>query len=128
MRRTDPSLLDAAARVGGSVLGMLQHRLQLAGIEISEARERFVGAIVTGLAAVLLLAGAVVALTAWVAVAAWPVVGPAVLGGIALLYGGAGIGLLGWLRARLQAEPPLLADTLAELRADTAMARGEGLP
>ena len=73
----------------------------------------------------LLLGGAVVALTAWIAAAAWPSLGPAVLGWIALVYGAVGIGLLLWLRAKLRSDPPLLADTLAELRTDAAMLRGE---
>ena len=50
------------------------------------------------------------------------------LGWIALVYGAAGVGLLLWLRARLRADPPLLADTLAELRTDAALLRGEPKP
>ena len=33
-----------------------------------------------------------------------------------------------WLRARLRNSPPLLADTLAELRVDAALLRGESPP
>lgn len=127
-RATEPGLLEAVARVGGSLVGMLQNRLELASIEIGEARERLVITIVAGLAAVLLLGGAVVALTAWIAAAAWPTVGPAVLGWIALAYGAAGVGLLLWLRAKHHDDPPLLAETLAELRTDAARLREEKLP
>ena len=125
MTRHDPGLLDAVARVGSSLFGMLQNRLELASIDIGEARERLVVTIVASFAAMLLLGGAVVALTAWIAAAAWPSLGPAVLGWIALVYGAVGIGLLLWLRAKLRSDPPLLADTLAELRTDAAMLRGE---
>jgi len=125
MNKGDPGLLEAVARVGSSLFGMLQNRLELASIEIGEARERFVFTIVASFAAVLLLGGAVVALTAWIAAALWPSTGAAVLGWIALVYGGAGIGLLLWLRAKLRGDPPLLADTLAELRTDAVMLRGE---
>lgn len=124
-RATEPGLLDAVARVGSSVFGMLQNRLELASIELGEARERLVFTLVASVAAVLLLGGAVVALTAWVAAAAWATTGPAVLGWIALGYGAAGVGLLLRLRAKLRSDPPLLADTLAELRTDAAMLRGE---
>ena len=125
MTRHDPGLLDAIARVGSSLFGMLQNRLELASIEIGEARERFILTIVASFAAALMLGGAVVALSAWIAAALWPTLGPAVLGWIALVYGAAGVGLLLWLRAKLRSDPPLLADTLAELRTDAAMMRDE---
>ncbi|MES3013866.1 MAG: phage holin family protein [Pseudomonadota bacterium] len=128
MNRTDPGLLEAVARVGSSLFGMLQNRLELASIEIGEARERLVFTIVMSFAALLLLGGAVVALSAWIAAALWPSLGPAVLGLIALVYGAAGGGLLWWLRSTLRSDPPLLADTLAELRTDAAMMRNEGSP
>ena len=125
MTRHDPGLLEAVARVGSSLFGMLQNRLELASIEIGEARERLVFTIVASFAALLLLGGAAVALSAWVAAVLWPTLGPAVLGGIALVYGAAGAGLLWWLRSKLRADPPLLAETLAELRTDAAMLRGD---
>ncbi len=128
MNREEPGLLDAVTRVVGSVWGTLQNRLELAGIEIGEAGDRLLFMLVARFAAVLLFGGAVVALSAWIAFVLWPVLGPAVLVWIALAYGLAGAGLLVWLRARLRSDPPLLADTLAELRADAAMLRGEAPP
>ena len=128
MSRDDPGLLDAVARVAGSVLGMLQNRLELASIEIAEAREQLVFTIVASFAAVLLLGGAVVALSAWIAVALWPTLGHAVLVWIALAYGLAGAGMLMWLRAKLRHDPPLLAETLAELHTDAALMRGDAPP
>ena len=129
MSRADtPGLLDALARLGGSLFGMLQNRLELASLELAEARERLVFTLVASFAAVLLLGGAVVALSAWIAVALWPTLGHAVLGWLALAYALAGGGLLVWLRARLRSDPPMLADTLAELRADAAFMRGDTPP
>ena len=125
MSRDEPGLLEAVARVGSSLFGMLQNRLELASIEIGEAGERLVFAIVASFAAVLLLGGAIVALSAWIAVALWSSLGHAVLIWIALAYGLAGGALLWWLRTRAMREPPLLADTLAELRTDAAMLRGD---
>jgi uncharacterized membrane protein YqjE len=128
MSRDDPGLLDAVARVAGSVFGMLQNRLELASIEIAEAREQLLFTIVASFAAVLLLGGAVVAVSAWIALALWPTLGHAVLVWIALAYGLAGAGLLIWLRAKLRSDPPLLAETMAELRTDAALMRGEAPP
>jgi hypothetical protein len=38
------------------------------------------------------------------------------------------VGLLWWLRVRLRSDPPMLADTLAEMRADAAFMRGDAGP
>jgi uncharacterized membrane protein YqjE len=119
-----PGLLDAFSRLGGSLFGMLQNRLELASLELGEAGERLVFSIVASFAALLLFGGAIVALTAWVAVALWPTLGQAVLVWIALVYGLAGAGLLWWLKTKLRTDPPMLADTLAELRADADFMRG----
>lgn len=124
-RERDPGLLDAVGRVGSSLFGMLRNRLELASIELSEARGRLVMVLVASIAGALLLGGAVMALTAWIAVALWPAVGHAVLGWIALAYALGGTGLLLWLRAKLRDAPPLLADTLAELQKDALMMRGD---
>ena len=126
MSRDTPGLLEALARLGVSLFGMLQNRLELASLELGEAGGRLVLTIVASFAAVLLLGGAVAALSAWIAVALWPTLGHAVLGWLALAYGVAGVALLAWLRSRLRSAPPLLADTLAELRNDAAFMRGSG--
>ena len=120
----EPNLVDALRRVGASLFATLQHRLELASIEIGEAGGRLVFTLVASIAALGLFGGAVVALSAWVAFALWPTLGHAVLGWIALAYALAGAGLLWWLRARLRAYPPLMADTLAELHNDAVFMRG----
>ena len=125
MSRDTPGLLDALSRLGGSLFGMLQNRLELASIELAEARARLVFTLVASFAAVLLLGAAVVTLSAWIAVLLWPTLGHAVLGWIAFAYGLAGVAMLLWLRARLRSDPPMLADTLEELRTDAAFMRGE---
>ena len=120
----DPNLIEALRRVGASLFATLQHRLELASLEIGEAGGRLVFTLVASIAALGLFGGAVVALSAWVAVALWPTLGHAVLGWIALAYALAGAGLLWWLRARLRDYPPLMADTLAELHNDAAFMHG----
>ena len=80
MSRDEPGLFEALTRLGGSVFGMLENRLELASIELGEAGGRLVMTIVASFAAVLLFGGAVAALSAWVALALWPTLGHAVLG------------------------------------------------
>ena len=120
----DPGLIDALRRLGSDLFGALQHRLELASIEVGEAGGRLVFTMVASIAALGLLLGAVVALSAWLAFALWPTLGHAVLGWIALGYALAGAAVLWWLRARIRAYPPLMADTLAELHNDAAFMRG----
>jgi uncharacterized membrane protein YqjE len=124
-RHDEPGLLDALTRLAGSLFAMAQSRLELASLELGEARSRLMLMLVASFAAVLLLGGAVAALSAWVAVALWPTLGQAVLVWIALAYGLAGGAVIWWLLASLRHDPPLLADTLAELRSDAAFMRGD---
>ena len=121
----DPGLLDALTRGGGDLVGALRNRLELAGIELGEARGRLVATIIVSVGAVMLLGGAVAGLSAWLAVALWSTLGAAVLAWLALAYALAGAGLLWWLRHRLENDPPLLADTLAELQRDAAALHGQ---
>jgi uncharacterized membrane protein YqjE len=128
MSRDAPGALDALTRLGGTVLAMLHSRLELASLELGEAGGRLVTSIVAGFAAVLLFGGAVAALSAWVAVVLWSTLGQAVLVWLALAYAAAGVVLVWWLRARALAAPPLLADTLTELRRDAGFVQGDAAP
>ena len=128
MNRLEPGLLEALTRLGGSLFDMLRHRLELASLELGEAGGRLVITIASTFAAVLLFGGAVAALSAWAAVALWGTLGPAVLGGLALVYALAGALVLWWLRKRMHGGPTLLEDTLAELRSDAAFMHGQTAP
>jgi uncharacterized membrane protein YqjE len=107
---------------------MLQNRIELASLELGEAGDRLVTAIIASFAVVLLVFGALAALSAWVAAALWDSVGLAVLGWLALAYGAAAAVLIVWLRAQLRDAPTPLAETLAELAKDVAAIRGETAP
>jgi uncharacterized membrane protein YqjE len=128
MNRSEPGLLDAGLRVVGNVFAMLQNRIELASLELGEAGDRLVTAIIASFAVVLLVFGALAALSAWVAAALWDSVGLAVLGWLALAYGAAAAVLIVWLRAQLRDAPTPLAETLAELAKDVAAIRGETAP
>ncbi|MEP6877101.1 MAG: phage holin family protein [Burkholderiales bacterium] len=120
----EATVIDALRRLSADLFGALRHRLELASIEVGEAGGRLVFTLVASIAALGLFGGAVVALSAWLAFALWPTLGHAVLGWIALAYALAGAGVLWWLRARIHAYPPLMAETLAELHNDAAFMRG----
>lgn len=119
-------LFEALRRLGSKLFDTAQNRVELASIELAEARERLVFTIVASVVIALLFGGVGLALSAWVAAALWPTLGPAVLAWIALAYGVAGVALVLWLRARLRNDPPILGSTLAELRQDVALMRSPG--
>ena len=125
MSRDEPGLGQALRRLSATVLTLLHSRLELVSLEASEASSRLLRLLVAALVAALLFGGAVAALSAWLAVALWPVMGHAVLACLALAYAMAGGGVAWWLRVQAAAGPPLLEQTLAELRADATLLRGE---
>jgi len=125
MSAEGPGPGQALRRVGATVLAMLHSRIELASLEARESAAHWVQWLVAALAATLLVGGAVAALSAWLAVALWPLLGHWVLGCLALAYALAGGAVLGWLRQRVLAEPAPLSQTLAELRVDAAVLRGE---
>lgn len=124
MSRNDPGLGQSLRQLGGTVVSMVHSRLELASLEASDAVSRLSRLFVAGAAAVLLFGGAVVALSAWFAVAMWPILGHAVLGCLALAYAFGGMAVVWWVRVGILSQPALLAQTLAELKADAFHLRG----
>jgi len=125
MIREEPGLGQALRSLSATVLTLLHSRLELVSLEAGEAGGRLLRLVVAALAAALLFGGAVAAISAWLAVALWPVMGHAVLGCLALIYALAGLAVVWWLREQTLTGPPLLEQTLAELRADAKLLRGE---
>jgi uncharacterized membrane protein YqjE len=120
-----PGLLEALRRVAATALAMGHSRLELASIEAVEAGERLINALMIGVLGMLMLFAALVSLSVWAVWLLWASLGPAALLLLALLYLACGAALLTWMRGRLRAQPPALAATLAELRRDVVMLRGE---
>lgn len=128
MTRDNVGLLEALVGFGANLIGIVQNRIELAGIELVEARTRLIMIVAAGLAAALFLCAAVILLTAWIAALLWPALGAAALGWLTLVYVAIAVGLLLWARGKIRNDPPLLGETRAELRADAAFMRGRSLP
>lgn len=120
-----PGLLEALRRVAATALAMGHSRLELASIEAVEAGERLIAALLIGVLGMLMLFAALVSLSVWAAWLLWAPLGPAALLLLSVVYLACGAGLLSWMRSRLRTQPPALAATLAELRRDVVMLRGE---
>ncbi len=80
-------------RIIGSVFAILQTRLELVGIELAEEKDRLLGVLFLGLAAMMLATMALIALTALIAIAFWDTYRWQALAGITAVYAIAGIGL-----------------------------------
>jgi len=114
-----------------TTLAMGQARLELAGIELADERDRLIRIAALGLLGAFALAVALVALTILVAVVFWDGARLPALIAITLVWMGLGFGALWRAKDLARVSSPPMALTLAELRRDLEALRkavgGEGL-
>lgn len=112
-------LFASLRRLAGTTAGIVLVRLELLGTELEQEKLRVIGALWLAAAALLLLGLALVLLVGLIVLLLWDGYRLAAVGGLALLFAGAGCGLLYVARQRLN--PPAggaFALSLAELRRD----------
>ena len=121
-----PGLLDSAARLVRTALGLARTRLEILATEVEEERIR-----ITQLA--LLVAGivfcvqvAVILLVLLVVVLLWDTHRLATLGVLTGLFFLAALAGVVWLRHLARSRPKLFASTIAELRKDEDRLGGGG--
>lgn len=108
-------------RIVGSVLTLLHTRVELIGIELAEEKERLLGALFAGLAAMLLAMMALITLTVLIAISFWDTYRWQSLMVMTLVYALGAIGC-GWkVRSGLRQAPLIFRDTLAEFEKDRAI-------
>jgi uncharacterized membrane protein YqjE len=107
-------------RLLGSAFAMLQTRLELIGIELAEEKERLIGVLFLGLAAMML---ALVALTALVAIAFWDTWRWQSLACITAVYAIAAIVCALKARSGLRHAPLVFQATLEEFEKDREILR-----
>jgi len=116
----DHGLLSSVRSLLGAVVSLLGTRLQLASTELHEEWLRLVALFLWAVAALFCLGLAVILLAMLLVLLAWNGPREAVLGALALAFLAAG----GWAslvwRRKANNKPALLADTIAELRRDSA--------
>jgi uncharacterized membrane protein YqjE len=118
----------SARRVAATLLDVARTRIELAGTELAEERLRIAQ---QALAATLALFCCGVGLVLAVIGLAWwagPDRGAAVLGIGALVWLAAAVGASVWWRRLVATRPPLLHETLAQLRADARSLAPERMP
>ncbi|KVT47094.1 phage holin family protein [Burkholderia ubonensis] len=112
-------------RLIGSVIGLLQTRLELAGIELAEEKERLMGVLFLGLVAMMLATMALISLTALVAIAFWDTYRWQSLAVVTALYAITGAACALKVRASLRNAPFVFEATLAEFEKDRELFRGK---
>lgn len=118
-------LRGALGQLGGSLLGLLRTRLELAALELDEERDRAIEALILVHVAVLAFAFALLAASTLVVVLFWDSYRIAALCGMTIVY--LAIGIVAALRfsRKRPADARPFAGTLAELERDRAWLGGE---
>ena len=119
MDKPPPTRLSASLKgLAGTVLTLLQVRLELLGVEAQEEVVRVVGLLLWGVAAALLLSLGLGFLAVFITVALWETQRLLALGVFATLFLTLG-GIATWMAyQRVRRESTLFASSLAELRQD----------
>ncbi|MDB5781510.1 phage holin family protein [Caballeronia mineralivorans] len=105
-------------RIVSSVFAIFETRLELIGIELAEEKERLIGVLFLGLAAMMLTMMALITLTVLIAIAFWDTYRWQSLAAITVAY--ALVAVLCAVRARagLANAPNVFDSTLAEFKKD----------
>jgi uncharacterized membrane protein YqjE len=122
-RQPQQSAPGPLSRILSSAFAIFETRLELVGIELQEEKERLIGVLFLGLAAMMLTMMALITLTVLVAIAFWDTYRWQSLAGITLVY--ALVAIACGLRARngLRDAPNMFDGTLAEFQKDRDMFR-----
>jgi uncharacterized membrane protein YqjE len=115
-----PRLFGSVRALVATLIGLAGTRLQLAGVELAEEKQRLLGALGKLLAAMLFGAMAVLVFSFLVVAYFWETHRWAALAGLALAYLALGAGLALNVRREFQSHPPLFEATAAELEKDRA--------
>lgn len=105
-------------RIVSSVFSIFETRLELIGIELSEEKERLIGVLFLGLAAMMLTMMALITLTVLIAIAFWDTYRWQSLAAITAVYILAAIVCAVRARAGLGNAPNVFESTLAEFKKD----------
>lgn len=105
-------------RIVGSVFAIFETRLELIGIEFAEEKERLIGVLFLGLAAMMLTMMALITLTVLVAIAFWDTYRWQSLAAITVAYALFAVLCAVRARAGLIHSPNVFDSTIAEFKKD----------
>jgi uncharacterized membrane protein YqjE len=117
------ALFSAVGRIASTLVAMVGTRLELAAVEFQEDARRLLGYLAWSLLAVFLAAGAAMLAALFVILLFWDTYRLQAVAGMAAVLGIAALLIVSSVRAKLNAQTPLFAATLAELRNDVEYVR-----
>ncbi|MGB9107670.1 MAG: phage holin family protein [Telluria sp.] len=117
------ALFSALGRIASTLVAMVGTRLELAAIEFQEDARRLLGYLAWSLLAVFLAAGAAMLAALFVILLFWDTYRLQAVAAMAAVLGIAALLIVSGVRAKLNAQTPLFAATLAELRNDVETMR-----
>jgi uncharacterized membrane protein YqjE len=117
------ALFSTVGRLASTLVAMVGTRLELAAVEFQEDARRLLGYLAWSLLAVFLAAGAVMLAALFVILLFWESYRLQAVAGMAVLLGLGAFLIVASVRSKLNAQTPLFADTLAELRKDVEYVR-----
>jgi len=113
-----PGWLDSLRRTGDALLGLVQNRFELAGVELQEEKIRAVNLLVWLSVAIALGTAGLLIATGALALFLWEKSGYAGLIALALVALAGSARILHIIRRRIQTAPPPFAGTVDEFRKD----------
>ncbi|MFC5551092.1 phage holin family protein [Massilia aerilata] len=117
------AVFAAAGRIASTLVAMVGTRLELAAVEFQEDARRLLGYLAWTLLAVFLAAGAAMLVALFVILLFWDSYRLQAVAAMAVLLAAGAGGIVMSVRSKLNAQTPLFADTLAELRKDVDYVR-----
>ena len=115
---------EAARSLGGSLLGLVEARVELVSLELREEAERRKRLLILAVVAAVFLMLGLVALSFLVVVLFWDSHRLGAIAGVTLVHSGVGAWAILRIREILRDSAPPFAATLAEFRRDLDMLRG----
>lgn len=112
------AIFESVGRIGTTVLGMLQTRLELAAVEIEEESRRTLGHFILALISLIFFGIALVLVSLTIILVFWETYRLQAAIGLALLFTAIGAFVAMKLRASFATKPRLLAATILELKKD----------
>ncbi|AMR79419.1 phage holin family protein [Cupriavidus nantongensis] len=118
-----PKFLDAVRNLAGSLVAMVQTRVELASVELAEERTRLLKVALLALFGLAFFGLGLVTLTALIAILFWDTYRWQALGALTVLYLALCAACLAYARSVLRNAPPMLEATLAEIDKDREILR-----
>jgi uncharacterized membrane protein YqjE len=120
------AILQTVGRIGGTVLAMVETRLELAALEIEEESQRLLGYFMLALLSLILFGIAMVLVSLTIILLFWETYRLQAALGLAALFAVAGTVIMMKLKSAFASRPRMLASTVAELNKDVNFFRNAG--